>query len=159
MKALTLWQPWAACIAHHGKRVENRSWRPPTSVLGKVIAIHAASAPRPSKRAEASACAEVERQYGVALYPGDLARGAIVATARVIGYRWADNAPCLPDPLLMDAGLRREVKQATYNRWFVGPCGWALSDVVALDVPVPCKGAQGLWTVPADVASEIARRA
>lgn len=29
MKALTLWQPWAYCIAHSDKRVENRSWPAP----------------------------------------------------------------------------------------------------------------------------------
>lgn len=41
MKALTLHQPWATCIAHHGKRVENRTWAPPQSIVGQRIAIHA----------------------------------------------------------------------------------------------------------------------
>lgn len=41
MKALTLHQPWATCIAQHGKRVENRTWAPPPSIIGQRIAIHA----------------------------------------------------------------------------------------------------------------------
>lgn len=38
--------------------------------------------------------------------------------------------------------------------WFVGPFGWELYDVKEID-PVPCKGAQGLWTVPPDVAERV----
>jgi hypothetical protein len=36
-----------------------------------------------------------------------------------------------------------------------GPYGWLLEDVVALRETVPCKGAQGLWTVPPDVAARV----
>jgi len=39
--ALTLWQPWAWCIAHATKRVENREWPPPETLLGHRFAIHA----------------------------------------------------------------------------------------------------------------------
>jgi len=42
--------------------------------------------------------------------------------------------------------------------WFVGPFGWVLSDVVVLPAPVPCRGAQGLWEVPADVREAALRQ-
>ena len=35
--------------------------------------------------------------------------------------------------------------------WFVGPVGWVLRERTWLPTPVPCKGAQGLWTLPPDV--------
>ena len=38
MKALTIWQPWAWCIIHAGKDIENRSWA--TKSIGP-LAIHA----------------------------------------------------------------------------------------------------------------------
>jgi hypothetical protein len=44
MRFLTVRQPWAGCIAHLGKRVENRGWHCPARSVGTQIAIHAAAA-------------------------------------------------------------------------------------------------------------------
>jgi hypothetical protein len=41
MRALTLHRPWAWAIAAGHKRVENRTWRPPSFILRQRIAIHA----------------------------------------------------------------------------------------------------------------------
>lgn len=41
VKALTIWPEWAFAICHLEKRIENRSWRPPASLVGKRMAIHA----------------------------------------------------------------------------------------------------------------------
>lgn len=41
MKALTIRQPWAAFIGFGWKRIENRDWFPPASLIGERIAIHA----------------------------------------------------------------------------------------------------------------------
>ncbi|MFI6489868.1 ASCH domain-containing protein [Streptomyces sp. NPDC050564] len=38
VRALTLWQPWASCIAYGTKRIENRTW--PTDYRG-IVLIHA----------------------------------------------------------------------------------------------------------------------
>jgi hypothetical protein len=45
------------------------------------------------------------------------------------------------------------------EEWFFGPYGWILENVVALREPVPCKGAQGLWTVPPDAAARVLEQA
>ena len=42
MKAITLYQPHATLIAIGAKTIETRSWRPPPSLVGQRIAIHAA---------------------------------------------------------------------------------------------------------------------
>jgi len=39
--ALTLWRPWAWSVAAGLKRIENRGWKPPASLIGKRLAIHA----------------------------------------------------------------------------------------------------------------------
>lgn len=36
-------------------------------------------------------------------------------------------------------------------RWFFGPIGYVLRDVVALKTPVQCRGWQGFWTLAPDV--------
>lgn len=41
MYALTIHQPWAGAIAHHGKHVENRVWTPPAAAIGQRLLIHA----------------------------------------------------------------------------------------------------------------------
>ena len=46
MKAISLWQPWASLIACEAKRIETRSWKPPQSLIGERIAIHAAQTPK-----------------------------------------------------------------------------------------------------------------
>lgn len=127
MKALTLWQPWAHAVAHFGKRIENRPWKPWPSIVGQVVAIHAAAKVDPI--GEAAVEGWVRRHTGLLLPPAaSLPRGAIVATARVTGVLTESESP-----------------------WFVGPFGWTLDEVVALPAPVPCRGAQGLWTVPPEV--------
>lgn len=126
MLGLTVWQPWASAIAEHGKPVENRTWRPPESVLGERIAIHA------GKRFD-----EVGARWIVdsGLVPGmtigqlfTLPRGVVVCPAIVAGA-------------------------STWNRspWFTGPWGWELIEVRRLVEPVRCAGAQGLWRLDEDL--------
>lgn len=136
MKALTLHAPWAHAVAWLGKDIENRSWRPPASVIGTRIAIHAGlSFPRadwmrvvtiadglsPASRGLFTPIA-----IGVALTPK--ARSALVATA-IIG----------------------EPVTTSDSPWWIGPIGWPLIDVRRLDKPIPCKGRLGLWTLPEGV--------
>ena len=41
MLALTIHQPWASAIVLGPKRVENRTWRPPATLVGQRLAVHA----------------------------------------------------------------------------------------------------------------------
>jgi hypothetical protein len=43
-------------------------------------------------------------------------------------------------------------------QWWAGPCGWVLTNVVALPCPVPCRGYQKLWCLPPDVEAEVLRQ-
>lgn len=123
MKALTIWQPWANAIAHHGKRIENRTWPPPKSIIGERIAIHAGK--------------KVDKDAVTMLGVEPVPTGAIIATAVVLG--WTNGLP----------------ESHSQHRWFCGPCGWVLDQIRPLANPEPCRGAQGLWDVPPEVAARI----
>lgn len=41
IRGLTLQRPWEYAIFNLGKDVENRTWRPPVSMIGQYLAIHA----------------------------------------------------------------------------------------------------------------------
>lgn len=125
MKALTLIQPWAWAVERLGKRVENRTWSPPRSVLGQRIAIHA------GKKFDSLDAQWLAANFGVREI--DCAHGAIVATA--VLERVVNSA----DQLTEDQRV-----------WFFGPLGWVLADVQPV-ADVACRGAQGLWEIPADL--------
>lgn len=126
MLALTLHQPWAWAVAHGGKRVENRTWHPPRSLLGHHLAIHAAAPPR--RKADRETMMELVRQLGAPLPGQGLTFSAVVAVVKVTGS--------------VESPARLEPDQ---RKWFIGPLGWTLDDVVALGCPVEAKGAQRLW--------------
>ena len=126
MKALTLIRPWPWAILYGGKRCENRTWRPPASVVGQVIAIHA------GRTYDEAAEERICRIMGSGTDGSRIDEG-IVGTARITGV--VDSLP--GDP------------------WFVGPFGWVLGDVRALARPIPCRGSQGLWALPPEVEARV----
>ncbi|HEY3265533.1 MAG TPA: hypothetical protein VGM37_01305 [Armatimonadota bacterium] len=134
MYGLTLIQPWAAAIAHGGKRIENRVWKSDRAI-GQRIAIHAGL--RFDEADEWSILRLLDRESLVDAH----VHGAIVAVAQVDDF--------VTNPFDVTADQRP---------WFCGPVGWVLSNVRALPEPVPCRGAQGLWPVPADVAARVMER-
>lgn len=135
MRALTLRQPWAYCVTHLGKRVENRTTKPPKGLLGTRIAIHAGlvldedASPPVDPPDTMAAVREIALQ-----------RGCIVATACIVALSMSAE------------GLRSLGYDA---RWFTGPVGIVLDDVRVLRDPILCRGKQGYWQVPPEVEARI----
>lgn len=125
LMALTLRQPWATAVCDFGKRMENRTWRPPKAVLGQVIAIHA------GRTFDEDGADWLAARLGKMVASKTVPSGAIIALARI-----------------------QQVVTDSDDPWFVGPYGWKLSGVLPLD-PVPCKGKLHLWAVPMDVHRKI----
>ena len=146
MKALTLIQPWAWCITHAGKRVENRTWPPPAPLLGERFAIHAGVS-----RSGAETVDHLAEQ-GIVV-TGPVHFGAIVATVQLVGVS-RDLGPMT----IADGCDARRILALAMTQWRMGPIGWVLDDVRVLSEPVPCRGAQGLWTLPADVERLVIER-
>lgn len=129
MLALTLIQPWATCIAHGPKRVENRAWGPHVRTPFK-LAIHAGQTFDQSDHDEIMLMAWREIPP-----PGECPKGAIVAVATVVAVVPAEARPG--------------------DVWASGPYCWVLEDVRALPRPVPCRGMRRLWALPTAVEREV----
>ncbi|GAA2100499.1 hypothetical protein GCM10009801_73080 [Streptomyces albiaxialis] len=121
IRGLTAYQPWTARILHRNKRVENRGWAPPKHLRNAWILLHAGAG------ADLRALADVH-ENDPGLLP-HLTYKAVVGIARLSGWhRASDLGRCCP------AWGEPDV-------WH-----WILSDVRALERPVPCRGRQRLWT-------------
>lgn len=47
-------------------------------------------------------------------------------------------------------------QERAFGDYTPGRYGWILNRIRALRQPIPCRGALGLWDVPADVEAQIA---
>jgi len=158
VKCVSLTQPWASLVASGAKKIETRSWR--TSYRG-LLAI---AASKGFPRADREVCDDEPFAEALALAGctswRDLPRGAIVAVCRLDA--------CVPTTL-SNGG-----RNVTWHSggWHVGDTWlssteymfgdyapnryvWLLDDVRMLPAPIPCRGALGLWTVPAEITARI----
>lgn len=147
--ALTVRQPWAAAIAHHGKDVENRTWT--TSHRG-LIAIHAAAGvdSRHLYSMQVSQVAHLARAREEQVRTAAATRGAVIAVA-CLSDVCAESASSTPVEIISAPYLR-----CGCGRWAVAcQYHWHLTSVRALPEPVPAKGALGVWTLPDEVEDRV----
>jgi hypothetical protein len=147
VKAITLKHPWAFAIAHWGKRIENRTWAW-HNMIGQRIAIHGGIGP--SKREREEILKVLDRLVSRHGMPKIFAKtcGGCMGVERFI-----------LSGIVATAVIDRYVTYgsddiAEQDPWFIrepGNIGWVLRDVVTLDKPILCRGAQGFWNVPDDV--------
>jgi hypothetical protein len=145
MKAISLWQPWASFIAIGVKPYETRSWRPPSSLIGDRIAIHAA------KRCPTDEDREWARRHGI----DELPLGSIVCTALLVGaYQCGPiigRHAQISDEVLGSAKLdgvaltRSGVAVDEFGDYAAGRWAWLMTDVLPYYPTVPARGAQGIW--------------
>lgn len=159
MKALSLTQPWATLVAIGAKKIETRSWSTPHRGW---LAIHAAkglgSVGGPSGLIDL--CLSEPFQTALAkggaglIVPGsDLPLGAVVAVAHL--HRVGRIGRRGEDVILNGFDLPIVGDELAFGDYAPGRYGWALTSVWALAEPIPCRGALGLWDVPADVLARI----
>jgi len=136
IRALTVRQPYAWAIAIGEKDVENRTW---VARYRGLLAIHA----------------------GKTVYRGDLDDPLILETiaGREFAIGEAESALGAVVAVGVLAGCHHESTEQP--RHSCSPWGqrdayhWQLADVRPLREPVPCKGALGLWRLPADVEKAV----
>lgn len=124
-KALTLTQPWAAAVAYGYKRVETRSW--PTSYRG-LLYIH-------SSKALPRECKELlhnEPAFKEIAESGRIDLGCIVAVCRL--------DVCVPTERFDVSNFERQFGDYTPGRF-----AWMLGEIRRFVVPMPARGALGLW--------------
>jgi hypothetical protein len=157
LRALSVYQPvgWAMVTPHpHQKRVENRMWPPPrafrNSLFPLELAIHAG----------ATWDTDYETFVRGALgHPPDWAFPAAArVSGAIIGVAVVDGCVYSHDRAEGAAQVEASPGWEGQGRWFIGPYGWLLRDIIAID-PLPCRGFQKLWRLPAEVELEVRRRA
>lgn len=153
MYALTLWQPYAWAIPYF-KDFENRTWAPPSRLLGEIIAIHAAMRRKPTEERAVLEGWGVEESSDLQL--DDMPRGAVTAVARVRGF--AVISEDLTRRLVYAATdlLRRRIEEKVeVSAHALGQYAIYLEPRDELKTPVPCRGYQRLWRLPPDVESKV----
>ena len=164
MKALTVYQPWASLIAAGLKPYEFRKSgldkHPLRTVIGERIAIQAGA--RPVRAGEylgliyrlrglhnhpPPALAEGAEAYLSMRPKSSFPRSCIVCTV-IVGnpVRGDEAARRMGIPLAGNDSDREE----TFN-W-----GWPMLYIKTVS-NIPCRGAQGVWTVPAPIVAEFKR--
>ena len=163
LRALTLWPEWAWAIVNLDKRIENRDWMIP---VGEWFALHAGKSVggRPGLSAEREGVKDVcvmSRSTGwTPSFTGEMGQSWSIT------FRRRTESVVMHDPRCgMDGGnpIRTSaivgLFRVTNHHRLYDMRPWQASGFVGnafdfhpLREPVPCKGAQGLWTVPADVA-------
>lgn len=164
MKALTIWQPWASLIMIGAKPYEFRGWKPPQSLIGQRLAIHAGA--RPIKASEvrtlvmalrgddrmSNPCLDrdlalpvLERVLAALSKSPDTLFGtaeqltlplsAVLGTAIVGEPKRGDQ--CTAE--FGEGAGNDSDREGTFN-W-----GWPLSSIEAFMPPIETRGAQGLW--------------
>ncbi len=136
MRALTLWEPFASCIAYSVKKIETRTYK--TNYRGTLL-IHAA-------------------QRGIDVYGIYLLnflnttydmqikinRGHIVAQVKL-----ADCVQMTQDFIDQQSDIERGL-----GGWYVGNYAWILKDIQLIS-PIPAKGAQGFWVPNPEIVNQI----
>lgn len=184
LRALTLRRPWPSAVflpdpcawsdedpALHGigapeggygfddrevaigpKRIENRTQLPPRNLVGDWLAIHAGLG-----------YDEVEWPAGLPVPDESECPTGIVGVVRVLGAldrRWGRTGRRRAVVMHDEDDLELRLRLLALDRedwWWTGPVGWLLDDAIAIE-PVACRGAQGVWPVPKEIAAEVRRR-
>lgn len=130
--ALTLRVPWSHYVAHYGKTVENRTWKPPHNLRTLLIHAGAGNDPVPPHMVPAGDL-------------GDPHHSAIVAIAEV--------------DYVCEASRQSDTVRCGCGDWAMPrQYHWNLTNVVALPEPVPCHGRLRLWYPDADVRAQVERQ-
>jgi hypothetical protein len=157
MRALTLTQPWCGLVASGIKLIENR----PRSMIrredfGVPFALHA------SRQIDGDVYSRIfdiapELGAGIGAAQHERWHGLSRITSAVIGVATIERVVWEDDGVLVGVPVQHgvAVDLGGQSRWFFGRYGYVLRDVRALAHPVPCRGWQGFWTLPANVAARV----
>ena len=132
---LTMIQPmgWAIIAGH--KPVENRDWRIPDRLLRQPICLHG------GLKYKKAWDHQIRQLLGLIGLPPQAHDTGILG---VVSFdRCTDIKTTPPGDAALDCP------------WFGGRYGWWVAKVLAFPEPVRCRGTQGLWPVPPDIAATV----
>ncbi len=136
MRALTLSQPWAELVALGVKQFETRSWSTP---YRGTLVIHAAR--KGSGGVTTAKLNEMADAWG---FDRRVDYGAAIAVCELVDVRRVEDV--YDDLSFME---RR------FGDYSPGRYAWQLADVRRFLLPIPARGALGLWTPPIEVREAV----
>ena len=159
IRGITLTHPWAFCITHAGKDVENRTWRPEKQggKVGMYLAIHGGALPTGARKQEAMS----DIGYiGTYILTPDYIHHALSTDQlhRVVRSREGGPEGMFTPGIVAVARLAAVTTDGISPWKASGQYQWELADVVALAEPVPHKGHQGLWEIEPDALALVRER-
>lgn len=154
MPAISLWNPWAFFVAKGFKKIETRSWHPPSKFVlsGTRIAIHAAKSWTRDVRDVCRQLALREclpEAVNADLHKGQflLGNGCILATCRIAEVLPTERVRIYPQTLGA-VGLKEiTAREGALGDFRPGRFAWVLDDVQELQSWVPVAGRQGFFNV------------
>jgi hypothetical protein len=139
MRVISLWQPYASLLVHGFKLNETRPFPAPATVLRQRLGIASTKTIKPEQRMVFDDPKFMEYYEKTGLPPFDeLVHGALVGTVYV------NSSDIITDDDIEDT----TEEELIYGDWRPGRYAWRCRDHQALDKPIPCRGAQGIWLWP-----------
>lgn len=142
LKAVSLWNPWAILAALGLKKFETRGYK--TSHRGE-IAIHAAKA----------CTVDALQRFAPEILKADPhilddgVKGGQILCVVNLG---------IPIPTSRDLVLSLPLKEVSYGDFSQGRYAWPMSNLQRLKEPVPTRGRQYVWILPADVEAAVRKQ-
>lgn len=146
MKALTVCQPFAWLMANGHKKVENRNWVPPASMLGAEFLLHCGVGGTPRLYRELLANAMQSAPLDLPP-PAELTRqmrhqmAHVVARVRIVGVLESGVATWT------EPGAEVAVTAALSDPWYAGGIGWVLVVTGRVKSSPMTKGQLKLWNI------------
>lgn len=154
MKALTVTQPFAYLMAAGHKRVENRNWVPPASMLGAELLIHCGVGGTPRlyrdllANAQQAAPVELPPQAELTqLWRQQMAH--VVARVRIVGVLESGVATWT------EPGAEEAVTAALTDPWYAGGIGWVLVVTGRVKSSPMTKGQLKLWNASKSLMDQL----
>jgi hypothetical protein len=147
LRVISLWQPYASLLVHRHKLVETRPFPAPSTIIRQRIGIASTKQIKPEQRAlfNDPLFQAYYSDTGLPAAFDDLPHGYLVGTVTVI------SSDVITEGDLEDVTDEEKL----YGDWRVGRYAWRCQDHQALDKPIPCQGAQGIWIWTDDSAKKV----
>ncbi|MBZ9752750.1 hypothetical protein K7W42_18065 [Deinococcus sp. HMF7604] len=163
LRGITLRHPWVWAFLH-GKDVENRKWHPSRmgGQVGMYLALHGGALPRKSDDEYLDEIAHaLEWMQDLGLIPGvelpDFGHYYQPQIMRGVSPEPTveNTRPFCPTGIVAVARLA-EVTQNDPSKWAAeGQYHWRMADLLTLPVPIPHRGAQGLWQLQPEALDQV----
>lgn len=140
MKVISVWNPYASLLAHGHKLTETKGMPAPKALIGTRIGIASTKIIKPEQRAPFK-----DPKFARYYYETNLPRQIEeLPNGFLLGTVLLHSCDIITEEDLEEVTEEEQL----YGWWTPGRYAWRCRDPQPLAVPVPVKGAQGIWNLP-----------